>query len=136
MDDILILNKDNFNNILGRLLSQGFYKDFTLSKSLVLDFIDFSKENNIQITGKNIQKIKDKYEMSYHTFINNDNFSNLFPVRNKREQLNLLNTLMKQNSFSCFKLDKDLSNIVINYFKHNQIFIKHNFFQFLSNFNK
>tara|TARA_B100000073_G_scaffold348405_1_gene367011 strand:+ start:2824 stop:3234 length:411 start_codon:yes stop_codon:yes gene_type:complete len=136
MDDILILNKDNFNNILGRLLSQGFYKDFTLSKSLVLDFIDFSKENNIQITGKNIQKIKDKYEMSYHTFINNDNFSNLFPVRNKREQLNLLNTLMKQKSFSCFKLDKDLSNIVINYFKHNQIFIKHNFFQFLSNFNK
>ena len=136
MDDILILNKDNFNNILGRLLSQGFYKDFTLSKSLVLDFIDFSKENNIQITGKNIQKIKDKYEMSYHTFINNDNFSNLFPVRNKREQLNLLNTLMKQKSFSCFKLDKDLSNIVINYFKHNQIFIKHNFFQFFSNFNK
>ncbi len=136
MDDILILNKDNFNNILGRLLSQGFYKDFTLSKSLVLDFIDFSKENNIQITGKNIQKIKDKYEMSYHTFINNDNFSNLFPVRNKREQLNLLNTLMKQKSFSCFKLDKDLSNIVINYFKHNQIFIKHNFFQFLANFNK
>ncbi len=136
MDDILILNKDNFNNILGRLLSQGFYKDFTLSKSLVLDFIDFSKENNIQITDKNIQKIKDKYEMSYHTFINNDNFSNLFPVRNKREQLNLLNTLMKQKSFSCFKLDKDLSNIVINYFKHNQIFIKHNFFQFLANFNK
>tara|TARA_E500000081_G_C6137374_1_gene357689 strand:- start:1659 stop:2069 length:411 start_codon:yes stop_codon:yes gene_type:complete len=136
MDDILVLNKDNFNNILGRLLSQGFYKDFTLSKSLVLDFIDFSKENDIQITAKNIQKIKDKYEMSYHTFIDNDNFSNLFPVRNKREQLNLLNTLMKQNSFSCFKLDKDLSNIVINYFKHNQIFIKHNFFQFLVNFNK
>ncbi len=136
MDDILVLNKDNFNNILGRLLSQGFYKDFTLSKSLVLDFIDFSKENDIQITGKNIQKIKDKYEMSYHTFIDNDNFSNLFPVRNKREQLNLLNTLMKQKSFSCFKLDKDLSNIVINYFKHNQIFIKHNFFQFLVNFNK
>lgn len=136
MDDILVLNKDNFNNILGRLLSQGFYKDFTLSKSLVLDFIDFSKENDIQITAKNIQKIKDKYEMSYHTFIDNDNFSNLFPVRNKREQLNLLNTLMKQNSFSCFKLDKDLSNIVVNYFKHNQIFIKHNFFQFLVNFNK
>jgi len=136
MDDILVLNKDNFNNILGRLLSQGFYKDFTLSKSLVLDFIDFSKENDIQITAKNIQKIKDKYEMSYHTFIDNNNFSNLFPVRNKREQLNLLNTLMKQKSFSCFKLDKDLSNIVINYFKHNQIFIKHNFFQFLANFNK
>ena len=136
MDDILVLNKDNFNNILGRLLSQGFYKDFTLSKSLVLDFIDFSKENDIQITAKNIQKIKDKYEMSYHTFIDNNNFSNHFPIRNKREQLNLLNTLMKQKSFSCFKLDKDLSNIVINYFKHNQIFIKHNFFQFLANFNK
>ena len=136
MDDILILDKDNFNTILGRLLTQGFYKDFTLSKSLVLDFIDFSKENKIQITGKNIQKIKDKYEISYHTLIDNNNFSNLFPVRNKREQLNLLNTLMKQKSFSCFKLDKDLSNIVINYFKHNQIFIKHNFFQFLANFNK
>ncbi len=136
MNDILVLNKDNFNNILGRLLSQGFYKDFTLSKSLVLDFIDFSKENDIQITGKNIQKIKDKYEMSYHALIDNNNFSNLFPVRNKREQLNLLNTLMKQKSFSCFKLDKDLSNIVINYFKHNNIFIKHNFFQFLANFNK
>lgn len=136
MDDILVLNKDNFNNILGRLLSQGFYKDFILSKSLILDFIDFSKENNIQITGKNIQKIKDKYEISYHVLIDNNNFSNLFPVRNKREQLNLLNTLMKQKSFSCFKLDKDLSNIVINYFKHNQIFIKHNFFQFLANFNK
>lgn len=31
MDDILVLDKDNFNNILGRLLSQGFYKDFTIS---------------------------------------------------------------------------------------------------------
>lgn len=69
--------------------------------------------------------------MSYHALIDNNNFSNLFPIRNKREQLN---TLIKQRSFSCFKLDKDLSNIVINYFKHNKIFIKHNFFSIFNKF--
>lgn len=136
MNDILMLDKDNLNMVLGRLLKQGFYKDFKLSKALIVDLINFSKENNILISGKNIQKIKEKYEMSYYTFIDNDNFSKLFPVKNNREQLSFFNTLMNEKSFSCFKLDKDLSNIVINYFKHNQIFIKYKFFQFLANFNK
>lgn len=136
MNDILMLNKENLNCVIARLLTQGFYKDFILSKDLILDIVQFSKENNIHLSTQNIQRIKEKYDLNYNLFINNNNFNIIFSVKDKRQQLNLLNQLFNNKKFSALQLDNALANIVINYFKSNNIFIQYKYFNFLSDFNK
>ena len=131
MNTIPSLDQNNVNNIIGRLLSQGFFKNFKLSKPLILSILSFSAEHNFILSKNNILKICEKYNLSISQFISVDNFNQFFPVDSNRNQINFLKTICETKSFSGFDLTPYIAKTILAYFKKQNIFIPENYFSIL-----
>ncbi len=131
MNTIPSLDQNNVNNIIGRLLSQGFFKNFKLSKPLILSILSFSAEHNFILSKNNILKICEKYNLSISQFISVDNFNQFFPVDSNRNQINFLKTICETKSFSGFDLTPYIAKTIYAYFKKQNIFIPENYFSIL-----
>lgn len=135
MNDLLIIEDENsLNSIIGRLLSQGFYQDFILSKDLILDIIHYANQNNMKLSNNTISKIMSTYDsIDYSLLINLENFNTIFPLKNNREILNLISTFKKEGKFAKIKLNKYLAKITLKYLKINRWFLSDNDLNFFIN---
>lgn len=131
MNTIPFLDQNNVNNIIGRLLSQGFFKNFQLSKPLMLSILSFSSDHNLLLSKSNILKISEQFGLPISKFISVDNFNHFFPVDSYRNQINFLKTICETKSFSGFRLTPYLAKTTLAYFKKQNIFIPENYFSIL-----
>lgn len=131
MKTIPDISQNNINNVIGRLISQGFFQNFQASKSLITSILSFASENGIHLSLSTILKVSQKYQLPISKFISIDNFDHFFPVHSHRNQINFLKTICETGQFANVTLTPYIAKTTINYFKKNNIFIPENYFNIL-----